>query len=58
VLSRQVLAQGVEAREAVEHLRRVRSVVDVNVYVSEPDEEDWRPLTLSKQKALWSFRNR
>jgi hypothetical protein len=28
----------------------------VNVYVWEPDEEDWRPLTLSERRTLWGFR--
>jgi hypothetical protein len=31
--------------------------VDVNVYVWEPSEEDWRPLTLSERRTLWGFRN-
>jgi hypothetical protein len=42
--------------EALHALRSVNSVVDVNVYVWEPDEEDWRPLTLSERRTLWGFR--
>ncbi len=57
VLSRQVLADDVGVAEALQTLRTVNSVVDVNVYVWEPSEEDWRPLTLSERRTLWSFRN-
>jgi len=57
VLSRQVLADDVGVAEALQALRRVNSVVDVNVYVWEPIEEDWRPLTLSERRTLWGFRN-
>lgn len=56
VLSRQVLADDVGLFEALEALREVDSVVDANVYVWEPDEEDWRPLTLSERRTLWDFR--
>lgn len=57
VLSRQVLADDVGVAEALQALRAVNSVVDVNVYVWEPSEEDWRPLTLSERRTLWGFRN-
>ena len=57
VLSRQVLADDVGVAEALQALRTVNSVVDVNVYVWEPSEEDWRPLTLSERRTLWGFRN-
>jgi hypothetical protein len=57
VLSRQVLADDVGVAGALQALRTVNSVVDVNVYVWEPSEEDWRPLTLSERRTLWGFRN-
>jgi hypothetical protein len=57
VLSRVVLADDVGVAEALQALRSVRSVVDVNVYVWEPNEEDWRPLTMSERRTLWGFRN-
>jgi hypothetical protein len=57
VLSRQVLAEGVGITEALEALRELGSVVDANVYVWEPDEEDWRPLTMSERRTLWGFRD-
>jgi hypothetical protein len=56
VRSRQMLADDVGVSEAIHALRDVGSVVDVNVYVWEPDREDWRPLSLSERKALWGFR--
>jgi hypothetical protein len=56
VMTRQVLADDVDARATVAALEDVRSVVDVLVDVWEPDTGDWRRLTLSEQKALWGFR--
>jgi len=59
LLSRQVLAEDVEAQEAVDVLRGVRSIVDVNVYVfDEDDPAGWRALTFGEKRALWSFRDR
>jgi hypothetical protein len=57
VLSREVLADDVGVAETLQALRGVGSMVDVNVYVWEPSEEDWRPLTLSERRTLWGFRN-
>jgi hypothetical protein len=56
VMSRQVLAAGVDARAAVDALKGVRSIVDVTVYVWEPDSERWRMLTLAETRALWDYR--
>jgi hypothetical protein len=56
VMTRQVLADDVDARATVAVLEDIRSVVDVLVDVWEPDTGDWRRLTLGEQKALWSFR--
>src|SRR5689334_2537506 len=56
VLSRQGLADDVGLHEALEALRGVDSVVDANVYIWEPDDGDWRPLTLSERRTLWAFR--
>jgi hypothetical protein len=57
VLSRQVLADDVGIAEALQALSGVGSVVDVNVYVWEPSESNWRPLTMSERRTLWGFRN-
>lgn len=56
VLSRELLADGVDAREALAVLGGVRSVVDVSVYVWEPSMEDWRALTLAERKVMWERR--
>jgi len=58
VVTRQVLADDVEARGAIAALRSVRRVTDAYVAVWEPDEERWRSLTFDEKKALWSFRDR
>jgi hypothetical protein len=55
-VSRKVLADGVGMQEALEALAPLRSVVDATVYVWEPEEDEWRPLTIGEQKALWEHR--
>jgi hypothetical protein len=57
VLSREVLADDVGVSEALQALSNVGSVVDVNVYVWEASEEDWRPLTMAERRTLWGFRD-
>jgi hypothetical protein len=56
VLTRQVLVEDAGISEALEALRTVDSVVDVNVYVRGSEQEDWRPLTISERRTLWSGR--
>src|ERR1700758_1661679 len=58
VMTREVLAQDVDARAAVTVLEDVPSVVDVTVYVWEPKAERWRLLTFGETKALWEYRGR
>jgi hypothetical protein len=58
VMSRQVLAEGVDARAAVNALEDVHSIVDVTVSVWEPDTERWRMLTFGEKRALWDYRGR
>jgi len=57
VRSRETLAEDVEVSDVLETLREVVSVVDVNVFVWEPEEEDWRPLTMSERRRLWNLRS-
>jgi hypothetical protein len=57
VLSRQVLADDVGLADALAALRDLGSVVDAKVYVWEPDDQDWRPLTMSERRTLWGFRH-
>ena len=56
VMTRQVLADDVDARATVAALEDIRSVVDVLIDVWEPETGVWRRLTLGEQKALWGFR--
>ncbi len=58
VRSSQVLAEGVDARAAVEVLEGLSSVVDARIYVWAPLRRRWRLLTLEEQKTLWGFRGR
>jgi hypothetical protein len=56
VMTRQMLADDIDARATVAALEDIRSVVDVLIDVWEPETRDWRRLTLGEQKALWGFR--
>jgi len=38
-------------------LRGVRSVVDVHVYVWQPERERWRMLTLPEQRTMFELRD-
>lgn len=58
VMSRRVLAEDVDAREAVRALEPVRSIVDVSVFVWEPERERWRLLTYDEGRLLWRQRGR
>ena len=58
VMSGRLLVEDGSARETVDRLKDVRSVVDVNVSVFEPEDESWRLLTLREQRALWALRDR
>ena len=57
VLSGQVLAEDVGAREAVSALERLHSVLDARVSLWSPTGR-WKLLSLDEQKALWRFRRR
>jgi hypothetical protein len=56
LMTRQSLAEGVDARGAVEALRGARSIVDVIVYVWDQETDRWRRLTFGETKALWELR--
>lgn len=51
-ISCRVLAEEVGAREAIDLLGRVRSLVDVRVYARDAESEEWRPLTLAETRIL------
>ena len=58
VASRQVLAEDVDLRRTLELLGGLRSSVDVNVHVWEPERDAWRLLTLAERGRLWERRLR
>ncbi len=58
VLGARTLAENVGAREAVQALEGLRSVLDARISVWSPERGRWRLLTLQESKALWSFRAR
>ena len=58
LMTRRSLADDVDAREAVRALEDVRSIVDVSMFVWEPDERRWRLLTFPEGRLLWGYRGR
>jgi hypothetical protein len=56
LMTREMPADGVGAREAIDALKRFRSVVDVNVYVWQPEHDRWRMLTFDERGQLWKLR--
>jgi hypothetical protein len=58
VISRRHVVDDASAGEAIDALRAVRSIVDVNVYVWQPDRGRWRLLTFSEQRAMFDFAGR
>ncbi len=56
VMASRVLAEDVVASVAVAALERMRSVLDVRVYVWDEPTARWRLLTLAETRALWEFR--
>lgn len=58
VMTREVLAEGVDARATVSALEDVNSIVDVTVSVWDREAERWRMLSFAEQQALWAHRGR
>jgi hypothetical protein len=58
VMSSQVLAEDVGAREAVQALEGLRSVLDARIFLWGAEKDRWLLLTLDEIKALWAFRGR
>jgi hypothetical protein len=55
LMTREVLADDVDARATIDALRDVRSIVDADIYVSDGDDRGWRRLSLAAQKRLWAL---
>jgi len=58
VMTREVLAEGADTRATVKLLEDVRSIVDVTIWVWQPDAERWRMLTFEEARSLWDYRGR
>jgi hypothetical protein len=58
VMTREVLLEGAGARETLDLLKTIRSVVDVRLFRREAGAEEWRPLSLGEQRAIWDLRDR
>ena len=58
VMTRQVLAEDVATRQAVEVLAGMRSVVDVNVYRWDDTKDAWEQLSQGDRRKLWDLRGR
>jgi hypothetical protein len=56
VMTREVLAEDVDTRTTVKLLDGVRSIVDVTIFVWQPEDERWRMLTLDDTRSLWRYR--
>jgi hypothetical protein len=53
LMTREELADGVLAQEALDVLSDARSIVDVNIYVWLQERERWRPLTFAERRVMW-----
>lgn len=58
LMTRQTLIEGASGRETIDVLKRVRSVVDVNLYIWDYEREHWQLLTLAERRAIWNLRDR
>jgi hypothetical protein len=56
VMSARVLAEDVDARQAVELLEGMTSALDARIYVRIGKTARWRLLTFDERKLLWGFR--
>lgn len=55
VMTTQSIVDDVGVAAAVDALSDVRSIVDVSVYVWQPERDRWRRLTFSEQRALFDL---
>ena len=58
VVTREVLAEDADLRSTIGVLQDVRSIVDVTIYVWQPEREQWRMLSLDDARTLWNYRSR
>ncbi len=58
VMTRQAVVDDGTVREAVDALKNVRSVVDVEVYVWQEEAERWRALSFAERRSLLELAQR
>lgn len=58
VVTREVLVDGADARSTIQLLDGIRSLVDVTIWVWQPDADRWRMLSLEEARSLWEYRGR
>jgi hypothetical protein len=55
VMSNEPLVDDGTAREVMDALEGVRSIVDVNLYVWQEERDRWRMLTFPERHAMWEL---
>ena len=58
VMTRQELLEAGSARDAVETLRSVRSIVDVNLYLWDEEHQRWLMLPFEEQRTMFDLAHR
>jgi hypothetical protein len=58
VMTRQPLAEDAGARETVDRLKDVRSIVDVTIHAWDKRAGRWQRLSRGEERALWCLRDR
>jgi hypothetical protein len=54
-MSNEPLVDDGTAREVMDALEGVRSIVDVNLYVWQEERDRWRMLTFPERHAMWEL---
>jgi hypothetical protein len=57
VMTRLPLIEDASARETIERLRGVRSIVDVTIHAWDDRAERWQRLSRGEERALWRLRD-
>jgi hypothetical protein len=58
VMTRQPLIEGAGARDTIDRLRGVRSLVDVAIHAWDERAGRWQRLSRGEERALWRLRDR
>lgn len=55
LMTREALVDNAGTRQAIDALKGVRSIVDVDVYVWHEERDRWRMLTFAERQAMWEL---